>query len=176
MQVQLTISEENTANPELKFDFDKDALAKAVCEKVLETEGCPDAAEVSLSYVGDEEIREINRGCRDMDQATDVLSFPNLPFTGADGPQGWEILEELSEMDCMDPESGYLVLGDIVLNLNRVASQAEEYGHSRKREFAFLIAHSMLHLCGYDHMTEADAEVMFHRQEEILEAMGITRD
>ena len=66
-------------------------------------------------------------------------------------------------------------MGDIVLNLNRVALQAEEYGHSRKREFAFLIAHSMLHLCGYDHMTEADAEVMFGRQEAVLEALGITR-
>ena len=173
-RVVLTISEENTANPELVFDFDQTKVAQAVCEKVLETEGCPYDAEISLTYTGDEEIRSINRDYREIDKVKDVLSFPNLPFEGAKGPGSWEDVCA-DAADCLDPESGNLVLGDIVLNLNRVALQAEEYGHSRKREFAFLIAHSMLHLCGYDHMTEADAEVMFGRQEAVLEALGITR-
>lgn len=181
MQVQLIVSEENTADPSLEFDFDKEAVAKAVCEKVLEQEGCPVPAEVSLSYVGDEEIRSINSTCRGLDQSTDVLSFPNLAFEGAGGPEGWEVLksaqtEGAASADFMDPETGCLLLGDIVLNLNRTASQAKEYGHSRKREFAFLIAHSMLHLCGYDHMTPEDAEVMFARQESVLSALQITRE
>ena len=180
MQLQLIVSEENTADPSLEFDFDKEEIARAVCEKVLELEACPVPAEVSLSYVGDEEIRSINSACRGLDQSTDVLSFPNLAFEGADGPGNWEILLESGEgtvpADYMDPESGCLLLGDIVLNLNRTASQAEEYGHSRKREFAFLIAHSMLHLCGYDHMTPEDAAVMFARQESILSALQITRE
>ncbi len=179
MQLQLIVSEENTADPSLEFDFDKEEIARAVCEKALELEGCPVPAEVSLSYVGDEEIRSINSTCRGLDQSTDVLSFPNLPFEGADGPGNWEILlsaDGSTAADLMDPETGCLLLGDIVLNLNRTASQAEEYGHSRKREFAFLIAHSMLHLCGYDHMTPEDAAVMFDRQESILSALQITRE
>ena len=175
IRVVLTISEENTADPELSFDFDWQKLAEEVCEKVLETEHCPYDAEVSLTFAGDEEIRSINRDFRQIDRVTDVLSFPNLPFEGAAGPRGRSAATE-DEADCMDPESGNLVLGDIVLNLNRVAQQAKEYGHSRKREFAFLIAHSMLHLCGYDHMTEADAAVMFGRQEAVLKDLGITRE
>lgn len=174
-RVVLIISEENTADPELVFPFDRRETAEAVCSKVLETEHCPYPAEVSLTYTGDEEIRELNRDYRDTDRVTDVLSFPNLPFEGADGPKDWSIARE-NETDCLDPETGRLALGDIVLNLNRTALQAEEYGHSLQREFAFLIAHSMLHLCGYDHMTEEDAEVMFARQEEILQELGITRD
>ena len=165
-RVVLTISEENTANPELVFDFDQTKVAQAVCEKVLETEGCPYDAEISLTYTGDEEIRSINRDYREIDKVTDVLSFPNLPFEGAKGPGSWEDVCA-DAADCLDPESGNLVLGDIVL--------AEDSGHSSTREFAFLSAHSMLHLCGYDHMTEADAEVMFGRQEAVLEALGITR-
>lgn len=180
MQVQLIVSEENTADPSLEFDFDKEEVARAVCEKVLEQEGCPLPAEVSLSYVGDEEIRSINSACRGLDQSTDVLSFPNLPFEGAGGPGDWGLLTDAEggtmQADFMDPESGRLLLGDIVLNLNRTASQAQEYGHSRKREFAFLIAHSMLHLCGYDHMTPEDAAVMFARQESVLAALQITRE
>ncbi len=180
MQVQLIVSEENTADPSLEFDFDMEEVARAVCETVLEQEACPVPAEVSLSYVGDEEIRSINYECRGLDQVTDVLSFPNFPFEGADGPGDWAILSDAEgsamQADLMDPESGRLLLGDIVLNLNRTASQAEEFGHSRKREFAFLIAHSMLHLCGYDHMTPEDASVMFARQESVLSALQITRE
>lgn len=175
IRVVLTISEENTADPELFFDFDRKKLAEEVCRKVLETEHCPYYAEVSLTYTGDEKIRSINRKFRQIDRVTDVLSFPNLPFEGAGGPGDWSAVIG-DEADCLDPESGRLVLGDIVLNLNRVAQQAREYGHSRKREYAFLIAHSMLHLCGYDHMTEEDAAVMFGRQEAILQDLGITRE
>ena len=76
----------------------------------------------------------------------------------------------------MDPDTGNISFGDIVINAGRVRSQATEYGHSEKREFAFLIAHSMLHLCGYDHMEEEEAAVMEGKQHKILDSMGITRD
>lgn len=184
MELHLIVSDESTTNPAVNktpeqtpaFSFDKDAVARQVCREALEFEGCKENCQVSLTYVGDEEIQAMNRDYRGIDRITDVLSFPNLPFEGAGGPQNWELLEDsMIRMESTDPETGEIVLGDIVLNLDRVVTQAGEYGHSVKREFAFLIAHSMLHLCGYDHMTEEDAAVMFQRQEEILDRLQITR-
>jgi len=78
--------------------------------------------------------------------------------------------------DCFDPDSGELVLGDIILSVDRVKEQARNYGHSQRREFAFLVAHSMLHLCGYDHMEEAEAARMEEKQEKALAQLGITRE
>ena len=75
-----------------------------------------------------------------------------------------------------DPDTGELILGDFIISVDRVRDQAESYGHSRKREFAFLVAHSMLHLCGYDHMEPEEAEVMEAKQEQVLASLGITRD
>ena len=171
IRVTLNIARENTTDLSLGMD----ETAQAVCEKVLETEECPVDTEVSITYVNDEEIQEINRETRGMDAVTDVLSFPNLEFDDIAGRERWTTAMS-SAWDCMDPESGNLFLGDIVLNLDRVRLQAAEYGHSEKREFAFLIAHSMLHLCGYDHMDPVGETCMFRRQEEVLTALGITRD
>ena len=180
MELHLIVSDESITETQIndaEFPFDRNELAEAVCKEALEFEGCTQNCQVSLTYVGDDEIQTINKEYREIDRVTDVLSFPNLPFEGASGPENWEILEDsMTMMESTDPETGDLVLGDIVLNLNRVVSQAAEYGHSVRREFAFLIAHSMLHLCGYDHMTEEDAEVMFQRQEEILGRLHITRE
>ena len=89
-------------------------------------------------------------------------------------PGDFGFLEEGGE-DCFEPDSGELMLGDIVISADKVISQAEEYGHSRKREYAFLIAHSMLHLMGFDHMTEEDAKEMERLQEEILSQLHISR-
>ena len=83
---------------------------------------------------------------------------------------------ERSEADCFQPESGELILGDIIISCDRVRGQAEAYGHSQKREFAFLVAHSMLHLCGYDHMEPQEAAVMEGKQEKILDGLHITRE
>ena len=82
---------------------------------------------------------------------------------------------ESDEADCFDPDSGELILGDIILSVEKVKSQAAEYGHGVLREFAFLVAHSMLHLCGYDHMEEQDAAVMEKKQENVLGSLGIGR-
>ena len=106
-----------------------------------------------------------------MDRCTDVLSFPMNEFRH---PLDFQQIEQ--EEDCFHPESGELLLGDIVISKEHVFAQAEEYGHSVKREFAFLIAHSMLHLFGYDHMEEEERLQMERMQEEILERMHITRE
>ncbi|MDE6203177.1 MAG: rRNA maturation RNase YbeY, partial [Lachnospiraceae bacterium] len=102
---------------------------------------------------------------------TDVLSFPMINYEAA---ADFGAAEE--DMDCFDPVSGELLLGDIIISAEKVREQADKYGHSLKREFAFLVAHSMLHLCGYDHMTREEAQVMEEKQEQALNGLGITRD
>lgn len=154
------------------FSFDVEFLVKQVAEAVLDAEDCPYETCVNLLVTDNAGIREFNRQYRDIDRETDVLSFPNLDF---ESPGEFEIAEE-KEADCFDPDTGELVLGDIILSADRVREQAESFGHSIKREFAFLVAHSMLHLCGYDHMEEAEAAEMEAKQEEILMQLGITRD
>lgn len=153
------------------FDFDMEEIAKLVINAALDLVQCPYEAEVSLLVTHDEEIRGMNREHRGIDRSTDVLSFPMLEFeTPGDFSK---IREEMA--DVFDPESGELILGDIVISADHVMAQAEEYGHSRKREYAFLIAHSMLHLCGYDHMEEDERQVMEQKQREIMEKINILR-
>lgn len=154
------------------FGFDASELIRTVCERAFSSEGAPvDASCVNVFITDSEGIRELNASYRGIDSPTDVLSFPGLDF---DKPSDFDIPDD-RKADCIDPESGELILGDIVLNADRIFSQAKEYGHSVKREMAFLTAHSCLHLCGYDHMTEDEEKVMFSKQEAVLESLGITR-
>lgn len=155
-----------------KFDFSAAETAKLVGEAVLEMEDCPYEAQVNLLLTDNKGIQEYNRDYRRMDAPTDVLSFPNLDYEEI---SDFETAAS-SEADCFDLESGELVLGDIIISVERVVSQAEEYGHSRKREFAFLVAHSMLHLCGYDHMEAKEASLMEAKQKQVLDALQITRE
>ena len=155
----------------ISFSFDAREIAETVVEASLEYVQCPYEAEVSLLITHDEEIREMNREHSGIDRATDVLSFPMLEFERPGDFTG--IDEEMS--DVFDPESGELMLGDIVISADKVIAQAEEYGHSPKREYAFLIAHSMLHLCGYDHMEDDERKVMEQKQREIMEKINILR-
>ena len=133
---------------------------------------CPYEVQINVVLTDNEGIRELNREFRNIDRETDVLSFPGLEFENP----GEFIVGEEQEADCFDPDTKELILGDIMISVDKVYSQAEEYGHSTKREFAFLIAHSMLHLCGYDHMEEQDAELMEQKQKMILDELGIQRD
>ena len=123
-----------------------------------------------LLLTTDEEIHAMNREFRQIDAPTDVLSFPMLEYEAPGDFSGFEYQEA-----SFHPESGELLLGDIVISKDKVLKQAEEYGHSPKREFAFLIAHSMLHLFGYDHMEEGERLVMEQKQRDILEHVGILR-
>lgn len=167
----MTLNIENEYGPDPGLDFDYEEVAGLVVSRVLEEEGCPYEAEVSLLLVDDEEIHRINREYRAIDRPTDVLSFPQVEYVSP-GDFSWA---EAHEADCFDPDSGELVLGDIILSLDKVKEQADRYRHNRKREYAFLIAHSMLHLLGYDHMTEEDAALMEARQSAVLDHLGIRR-
>lgn len=155
-----------------RFPFSPEDIMKLVCEAVLEEENCPYEVQVNLVLTDNEGIRGLNREYRGIDRETDVLSFPNVDFQEA----GVFDIDENFGADYFDPDTGELVLGDIMISVDRLCEQAANYGHSEKREFAFLVAHSMLHLCGYDHMEEAERAVMERRQEEILTRLGITRD
>ena len=154
-----------------EFDFDIREVAELVVDAVLEHEKCPYEAEISLLLTHNDEIHEMNLEHRGIDRATDVLSFPMLEF---DHPGDFSIIDE-ETADVFDPESGELMLGDIVISVDKVLEQAQEYGHSPKREYAFLIAHSMLHLCGYDHMDDEDRKVMEEKQRAIMEKINILR-
>ena len=137
----------------------------------LDYEKCPYEAEVNVLLTDDQEIHRINQEFRGIDRATDVLSFPMGDY---ETPSDFERLEEVAE-DYFNLETGELLLGDIVISVDKVEEQAEKYGHSQARELAFLTAHSMLHLCGYDHMEEDERLVMEKKQEEILSLKGYTR-
>lgn len=156
---------------DFRFEFDAEEVFRLVAEEVLEMENCPYEAEVDLTITTEEEIRANNSEFRQIDKVTDVLSFPFLEFTE---PGVFAVDEESS--DEFDPDTGELMLGDIVICYRRAIEQAEEYGHSVKREFAFLAAHSMLHLCGYDHMEDDERVVMEEKQERVLQKLGITRE
>lgn len=136
-----------------EFTPELENLIKTVVDKAFEYEGV-EPRSVSVMICDNDEIKKLNGQFRGIDSATDVLSFPMYDEDGA-----------------LDPDE----LGDIVISLERALAQAEEFGHSLKREVAFLTAHSMLHLFGYDHIDEGEREEMFEKQEEILNQLGITR-
>ena len=166
----MTFYVENETSVTLPFSAEE--IVKLVAEKVLDTEDCPYEAQINVLLTDNEGIHTFNKEYRGIDRETDVLSFPNLDFE----KEGEFIISEEQEADYFDPDTGELILGDIIISLDKVQEQSESYGHSLQREFAFLVAHSMLHLCGYDHMEEAEAAVMEQKQEAVLGALNITRD
>ena len=137
-------------------DFER--LIEDCTMAALEEEEISDDAEVSVTLVDNARIREMNKEFRNIDKETDVLSFPM-------GDESFEV----------DPDTDAILLGDIVISLEKAKAQAEEYGHSFRREAAFLITHSLFHLLGYDHMTPEEEAEMFAKQEKVLEKLGITR-
>ena len=126
--------------------------------------------EMSLSFVGAEEIRGLNKQYRNVDAVTHVLSFPTI-----DNPELKIIEKDTFALDSINPETGKLNIGDIIICLERAKEQAVEYNHSLKRELCFLSLHGLLHLLGYDHMTADDEQRMTALQSEILNKMRIVR-
>ncbi len=157
---------------DVTYDFDIEEIVEAVALEILDSENCPYEAQINVLLTDNEGIREFNQQYRQINRETDVLSFPNLNY---EVPGDFEIDEDM-EADYFDPDTGELILGDIIISVEKVSEQSESYGHSKKREFAFLVAHSMLHLCGYDHMEAEEASVMEAKQEAALTKLGITRD
>lgn len=156
---------------EKPLPFEAKELAERVARQCLEYEDCPYEASVNVLLTDNPSIRQMNAQFRGIDRETDVLSFPVVDYrTPGDFLEAERFLS-----DSFHPETGELLLGDIVISGDRMLEQAEEFGHSPMREFAFLIAHSMLHLMGYDHMDPEEAKVMERKQEEILGQLGIKR-
>ena len=156
MKIHIFLSDEqDRLSPPDEFE----RLIEACTRAALEEEEIEDDAEVSVTLVDNERIRELNSEHRGIDKETDVLSFP------LGDENGFEV----------DPDTDAILLGDIVISLEKAKSQAEEYGHSFRREVAFLVTHSLFHLLGYDHMTPEEETEMFAKQERVLEKLGITR-
>ena len=158
--------EERQGAPE---DAQARLLLQRVMERVLADEGIEMEVMVGVTLVEPERIREINRDFRRVDSVTDVLSFPMIDGMLADASPA-------ALLGCVDPETGALELGDLVICPDRAAEQAQEYGHSLQRELGYLCAHGMLHLLGYDHEDEDERAVMRKKEEKALAALSLTRD
>ncbi|WP_027421769.1 rRNA maturation RNase YbeY [Lachnobacterium bovis] len=156
---------------EIPFEFDYSELAQKVINGCLEYINFPFEAEVNLTLTNNEEIHKINLEHREIDRPTDVLSFPMLDY---EKPGDFSFLEE-GNFDAYDYDTDAVILGDIVISYEKVLEQANEYGHSIQREFAFLICHSMLHLFGYDHMEDEERKEMERQQRIIMEKLNILR-
>jgi len=147
-----------------RFSFHYKELIRRAVRTVMEDKHIPQELDVNVMIVNSEMMRSINHENRKIDAVTDVLSFPYFEF---EQPGFFD--EQVQDWADED------ILGDIVLCDERIISQAEEYGHSQKREMAFLVVHSMLHLIGYDHMEEADAQLMEQEQKRMMDILGILR-
>ena len=165
----MTYNIDYEASQELQFEYEE--LLKKVIEACIDYENCPYEAEVSVLFTDDEQIREINNEFRSIDKPTDVLSFPAVEY---ETPGDFSHLEE-HYVESFHPETGELLLGDIVISVDRAMRQAEEYGHTIEREIAFLTAHSIFHLLGYDHMEENERLIMEQKQNKVLDILQIGR-
>lgn len=163
-----------TENRQEKLEVTEDFISKIsdVCDFALNEEGMILPYQISLLFVSNEEIREINLETRNIDRATDVLSFPMLDYEK--GKVYKDIYIDF-KFDETFKDGEELVLGDMVLSLERALEQSEEYGHSYEREVCYLVVHSILHLLGYDHMEEEEKKIMRKREEEILNKLDIKR-
>ena len=174
----MTIYYDNQTDYE--FDFDYKKVANDVITKTLLHEQFKYDVEVSITFVNEESIRKINKEYRDIDNFTDVLSFPMIEYD-SDYSRISERKEEMYDflidiIDIKNPDTDEIILGDIVLCVPVIINQAKEYNHSILREYAFLIVHSMLHLLGFDHIEEDERIIMENKQNQILESLSITRD
>ncbi len=151
------------SNEQERFETEKlSNMIEQCVEQSLLAHGITDEAEISVLFTDNAGIRQINAEMRDIDKETDVLSFPQYEFE----TPGVLVKEE---------GYPYLLLGDIVLSLEKADEQAKEFGHSYEREVGYLTVHSMLHLLGYDHMTDTDKPIMRAKEEEILDKLGLVR-
>lgn len=157
------------------FGFNAEELVGTVINQCLDYIQCPFESIVEVTLVENAEIHRLNREFRDTDRPTDVLSFPMINYETAGDFSFLEEDDEELTAEYFDFDSGELLLGDIVISVDKVKEQAEEYGHSVRRELAFLVAHSMFHLFGFDHMEEEERIHMEHMQREVLEQLGIER-
>ena len=146
------------------------SIIQKCVEAVMEGEGVTVPCEINVFITNDKGIRAINSASRNIDKATDVLSFPMFQLTPGELPEDWE--------EYLDPETDMCPLGDMAISLERAIAQAKEYGHSTRREIGYLTIHSMLHLLGYDHLDEGPMKAQMRAREEAIAASisGMQRD
>lgn len=157
-------------NMKINMTFDSFTLQKYAVSSVikkciaatLEAEGVRTPCEINVLITNDTGIRAINNASRDIDKATDVLSFPMFQLEAGQPPEDWE--------PYIDPETGLCPLGDMAISLERAVAQAKEFGHSVRREVGYLTIHSMLHLLGYDHLDEGPQKAQMRAREEAIAA------
>ncbi|MBE5944230.1 MAG: rRNA maturation RNase YbeY [Lachnospiraceae bacterium] len=147
-------------------------IVREIVQAAIEYVDCPYECEVNVIFTNNQGIEAINNEFRGLKSPTDVLSFPMIDY---EKPEDFQGLED-TPWEYFNQDTGELMLGDIVLNVDRIVSQAKEYGHTRSREIAFLTAHSMLHLFGHDHVDDHERLIMEDKQEQILSMKGYTRD
>lgn len=146
-----------------------DTMIETAAAAALAAEGISQPLELSVTIVDNDEIRQINQEQRDMDKATDVLSFPMIAY------EAYDSVAEAIAMEPVNQDTGLVYLGDIVISWDKVIEQSEAYGHSLDRELSFLVVHSMLHLLGYDHMVPEEEAEMISRQKIIMSKLGLER-
>ncbi len=170
-QCEMNINYESDVDTSGYLDFDPVPEIEKTVNACVDYLNCEYEVQVNVLITDNDTIHEMNRENRGIDCPTDVLSFPMIDW---ETPGKCDFSEE-DEIFLCDPDSGELILGDIVISIDKVLEQASEYGHSRKRELLFLIAHSMLHLFGFDHEDDEEREEMERMQREILDSIGVTR-
>ena len=138
------------------------SIIRKCIEQTLRAEGIGVRCEINVLVTDDRGIQVINRESRDRDKPTDVLSFPMFQLEAGNPPQDWQ--------EYQDPESGLVPLGDMCISLERAIAQAQEFGHSTRREVGYLTIHSMLHLLGYDHLDEGPQKKQMRQREEAIAA------
>ena len=150
--------------------FQVSSIVSKCIEATLIAEGIKVPCEVNVLVTTDKGIKAINKASRDLDKATDVLSFPMFQLTAGEPPCDWD--------EYLDPDSGLCPLGDMAISLERAVAQAKEFGHSVRREVGYLTIHSMLHLLGYDHLDEGEEKAKMRSREEFIAAQipGMQRD
>lgn len=147
-------------------------LLQSAADKALETEGVTRSCAVTVRLCGDEAIHQINKAFRGVDRSTDVLSFPTINYpTGITAGQADKLIRRE-----YDDELNACMLGDLIISVPHIMAQADEYGHSPRREAAYLLVHGICHLMGYDHMQDDEKTVMRAMEERILSAVNMTRE
>lgn len=146
-------------NSNFELDDSLIQLFNKLIDETVKVEKCPYDVEVSIIITNNDEIKVMNKQFRNIDSATDVLSFPQIDFNN---PSDFTCIDN-SDLD-FNLDSDELIIGDIVISIDKAKDQALEYGHSLERELGFLVIHSMLHLFGYDHIDEKDSKIMFTKQ------------
>ena len=156
------------------FAFNVENLTERILAEAMLIEKVPFDISINISIVADKKIKNINKEERNIDKVTDVLSFPVVEYKK---PATYNVFYKNKKLDIdyLDLDTNTVFMGDIVINKNRVLSQSKLYNHSIKREYAFLLTHSFLHLVGFDHMKKIDEEKMCKEQEKILTKLKISR-